>query len=404
MEVDRMSNELISDELKGKSGIYKIINLVNDKIYIGSSVNLKQRKSEHFRTLREKSHKNQYLQSTFNKYGIDNFKFEVVEYVNDINKLIKREQYYLDIYFDKQNKCYNISPTAGSPLGVKYNDEMKLQSAISKGAKPFYVFKDREFVGEWINSVECSKNLDINYSGYIRKCLNGKRHISNGYVFIYKDEYNEDKLNEIYEKFEGRPFLVFNKYIKELVGEYNFQYQCVNELKIYKWDVSSCLRGESYSAKDYIFIYKDEYTNEKLNELCIKCNRGIYRKQFYVYNKNTRELIGEFDLQLECAKKLNIAVEAINACLNLSRKMHSVKNYIFIYVEDYSEEKLNELYNKSKSRYVFEVYNKFTNEYINTYDNQTKCAKDLKISNSSVNNCVNGKTESVKGYIFKKVS
>ena len=398
----------MSEELKGKnkikSGIYKIVNLVNDKIYIGSAVILKNRKRDHFRTLKKNCHKNKYLQNAFNKYSENSFQFEIIEFVEDKNKLIEREQYYLNIYFDNQKNCYNISPTAGSPLGVKYNDEMKLQSAISKGAKSFYVFKDREFVGEWINSVECSKNLDINYSSYIRKCLKGKRHISNGYVFIYKDEYNEDKLNEIYEKVEGRPFLVFNKYTKELVGEYNFQYRCVNELKIYKWDVSSCLRGESYSAKDYIFIYKDEYTNKKLNELCEKCGKGVFIKPFYVYDKNTRKLIDKFDYQSVCARELNIDVENINACLNSNRKIHSVKNYVFIYVENYSEEKLEKLYKNSKSKFVFEVYKKDTNEFLGIYDNQTRCSNDLKISNVSVSNHLNGKTKSVKGYVFKIVA
>jgi len=57
-----------------KSGIYKIVNLVNDKIYIGSSINLKNREKDHFKDLKGNYHSNRYLQYAFNKYGENNFR------------------------------------------------------------------------------------------------------------------------------------------------------------------------------------------------------------------------------------------------------------------------------------------------------------------------------------------
>ena len=65
--------------LKNKSGIYQIRNLVNNKIYVGSSNNLYRRKTyEHFRELRLNKHHNKYLQNSYNCHGEENFVFEVI--------------------------------------------------------------------------------------------------------------------------------------------------------------------------------------------------------------------------------------------------------------------------------------------------------------------------------------
>ena len=65
-------------------GIYKIENLINGKVYIGQSVNIKERWNEHklinSRTSKEALKKQKYpLYLAFEKYGLDNFSFEVIE-------------------------------------------------------------------------------------------------------------------------------------------------------------------------------------------------------------------------------------------------------------------------------------------------------------------------------------
>ena len=56
------------------TGIYMIKNTINNKKYIGSSVNIAHRKCTHFRELCSGIHSNEHLQSAFNKYGKENFK------------------------------------------------------------------------------------------------------------------------------------------------------------------------------------------------------------------------------------------------------------------------------------------------------------------------------------------
>lgn len=102
------------------SGIYKIINLINNKIYIGSAINLKRREYEHFRMLEKNIHYNDYLQRSYNKYKQENFKFEIITLCNK-EELINLEQYYIDTLKPEYNNC----KTAGSMLGFKFSDESK---------------------------------------------------------------------------------------------------------------------------------------------------------------------------------------------------------------------------------------------------------------------------------------
>lgn len=103
-------------------GIYKIINIINNKYYIGSSVDLQSRKANHFRKLKINRHHCAHLQNAWNKYGEENFKWEIVEILNDLDlaEIRKVEQKYIDADFDNQ---YNIAKDTMTP-GI-YSEEVK---------------------------------------------------------------------------------------------------------------------------------------------------------------------------------------------------------------------------------------------------------------------------------------
>ena len=62
------------------SGIYKIINLINGKIYLGSAKNFIRRWTNHKSLLQRNKHDNIHLQRAYNQDGVENFKYEVIEY------------------------------------------------------------------------------------------------------------------------------------------------------------------------------------------------------------------------------------------------------------------------------------------------------------------------------------
>jgi len=84
------------------SGIYLIKNILDEKVYIGSSVNLKGRRYKHFWMLEKGIHDNPHLQNSYNKFGKENFKFEILENC-ECNILVERENYYIDKF--NSNKC-----------------------------------------------------------------------------------------------------------------------------------------------------------------------------------------------------------------------------------------------------------------------------------------------------------
>lgn len=92
-------------------GIYTITNMLDNKYYVGSSLNIANRLKVHKQQLKRNTHTNTYLQNAWNKYGEANFKFEIVLNLNHCDELTIRavEQEILDKEFDK---TYNISKLA----------------------------------------------------------------------------------------------------------------------------------------------------------------------------------------------------------------------------------------------------------------------------------------------------
>jgi group I intron endonuclease len=104
-----------------KNVIYKIEILNTNKFYIGSAVNFKARKRIHLHQFRNNKHANKYMQRIFNKHGEDIFLFSIVEFDIAPEKLIEREQYFIDFLKPDLNLCR----VAGSRLGQKLSAEQK---------------------------------------------------------------------------------------------------------------------------------------------------------------------------------------------------------------------------------------------------------------------------------------
>lgn len=111
---------------KNKSGIYIIKNTINNKVYVGSAVNLHNRFIGHTHQFNNQKH-NQRFQNFVNKYGIETLLFYLLEYCK-IDELIEKEQYWIDYYQSYNSKNgYNICPVAGSSLGAKMPEAHKIK-------------------------------------------------------------------------------------------------------------------------------------------------------------------------------------------------------------------------------------------------------------------------------------
>ena len=111
------------------SGIYCIENLINEKKYIGQSVDVYARWAKHKSELINNRHFNDYLQKSWNKYGESNFKFYVIEFC-DIGSLDERESYYIDFH-QTLLKDHGYNLMSGGTFGRKYSDESRLKISQS---------------------------------------------------------------------------------------------------------------------------------------------------------------------------------------------------------------------------------------------------------------------------------
>ena len=143
-------------------GIYSIRNLVNGKVYIGKSKDLKKRWIWHLSNLKNGNRHNSYLQNSWNKYGEKSFKFEVIKSIDFVDDKIlsNLEKKYIKEY-NSQDANFGYNMTSGgdgvsnpsedvrkkiseSRMGVKFSDEtLTKMSEAAMGRKGFWKRKKR---------------------------------------------------------------------------------------------------------------------------------------------------------------------------------------------------------------------------------------------------------------------
>lgn len=133
--------------------IYKIRNVINNKIYIGSTNNIKKRWNNHRSKLNNNLHENQYLQQAWNKYGQDNFEFLIIEEVNDENRIEK------EILHIENTKCYERK--------IGYNFDKNPTDKSGKN-NPFY---GKQHTQETIDKI---KNIANNRTEELKKKMGEK--------------------------------------------------------------------------------------------------------------------------------------------------------------------------------------------------------------------------------------
>lgn len=124
------------------SGVYRITNMKNGRSYVGSSVVLKKRLSEHCRQLSANRHHSSFLQRCWNKNRPSDFKFEVLAYCRPEDVLM-----YEQLFMDALSPEYNTSPVAGSQFGYRHTIETRKKMSRSR-RKDFSPFTGKSHTDE----------------------------------------------------------------------------------------------------------------------------------------------------------------------------------------------------------------------------------------------------------------
>ena len=224
--------------------IYQIRNIVNDKRYIGSSVNYKSRWKNHRGQLNGGVHHSKYLQRAWNKYGIKSFIFEIIEDSVEDVKLIKVEQIYLDSLLNANIDDssfyllgYNLCRIAGSMLGFKFSNESKKKLSKLKSGKnnPMYGRRGKD------NPNYGSKRS----KSTIQKMKNAQSLENNP---MYGKHGKDNPTSKVLLQYKN------GKFIKR----WNSLTECVKALKYSGGNISSCCKGALKTHKGYSWKYEGD--------------------------------------------------------------------------------------------------------------------------------------------------
>lgn len=163
--------------------VYCILNLINQKIYIGSSNDYIKRTWEHTRELRDNRHFNKHLAKAVKKYGFNNFKFFILEKLesNNLDLIISKEQYYIDLL----KPDYNILPKAHSHLGAKRDQSCKDKLSSKNVENIIYqIDKNMKLIKVHVDGCnKAAKETNTNSNG-LRNCLCGEAKTAGGFIWL----------------------------------------------------------------------------------------------------------------------------------------------------------------------------------------------------------------------------
>ena len=246
---------------KEVTGIYKIINLLNSKVYIGKSKTVFERIYQHKRTLRKGIHHNNHLQKSWDKYGEENFVFEVVEEC-DVEKLTIREIYWIEQYKSiYKNFGYNLKEeTANLNIPIEKN---------RKYSKIYQISLDNKLIKIHNSILDAAREININHRKLNKKIWgsssgnNSKRIAYQNYVWVREQDYIEGK--EYYPKVFTRDRIGDKKVLfltKDSIEEFIDMKTLGKEKNI---DLSRCYTRVRYNSieNDSIIIWKDDYDENK---------------------------------------------------------------------------------------------------------------------------------------------
>jgi group I intron endonuclease len=208
-------------------GIYKIVNKINGKFYIGSSVNIKIRWYRHITELLRNVHKNTHLQRAWNKYGRYNFVFEIITTFppntsDDI--ILQEEQKLLNVHYGN-SQCYNLTKGvtdlngSNNPFYGKHHTDETRKSLSDTALQRPKIFGRK-------HSNETIVKISLNRTG--KTCGNKHRQYDQNIYRFKKDD----------EIFEGTRFDFCKKY------------------NLNKGNVCWLVKGKNKSVNGWIMIIK----------------------------------------------------------------------------------------------------------------------------------------------------
>lgn len=235
-------------------GIYKIENLINHKVYIGQTIDIKTRWFHH-----KTATDNFIIHKAFKKYGLDNFSFNILEECSK-DELNNKEIYYINKYNSLVPNGYNM--IEGGSNGA----------ALAKRKKVNQYSLNGEYIQTFESISEASRQTNISDANIV-SCCKHKRNYAGDFQWRYPDD--NDKDIQCFEKiFKTKKKNVIIQQIdlnnEQILNEYPTLTAAAEDTKISVGNISSCCQGKRRSAGGYKW---NKLIKEEKNSIIIKKRR-----------------------------------------------------------------------------------------------------------------------------------
>lgn len=372
--------------------IYKIINSVNDKIYIGQTrADLGIRWSQHKYSMKYEKHKPLYR--AMSKYGFEKFRIIPLETVNasTLDKIVEilneREMYYISLYNTLSPYGYNLT-VGGNQTSIYAT---KAVDAYNASGELMYSFD---------STTEAVKVLGIAGKQHhgISSCCRGKSDSALGYIWRYRGEpFDKYPIKTTQQQLDRYNNLIpVDQY--SLSGNFLASYSQITDalLSIGKLSggtsITRCCKGQTNKAYGYVWRYKNDPFD-------------LYREHHYgqtpvdIYEKSG-VLVGKFS-------SINNAIRALGLKPSLhASAVYCCKGYYLTcggYVWRYTSEPFDKYPLKRKLR-EYKPICRYTldDKFVDMKESANQYAKTLKLSGGShVLGACKGKTKGHFAYGYK---
>ena len=290
---ETLKNLIISNPNKPTNGyigyIYIFYNTINDKIYVGKTTELYLlRFNEHKYNAFTKNTVT-YFYNALRKYGWESFEKYVIYQTEELDNkieidkiILEKEKFYINLFRSDSSKFgYNMTKGGDGICGYKHSEEIKHKMSEDRKGENHWNYGnlnnktsdsilqfdlDFNFIKEWPSMSEIERELGYKVSNISRCCAN-KIDSYKSSVWVKKEDYFEGYL----QKYKSRAKCKSND---KAVLQYDFLGNFISEYiscaeagrAIGKRNISSAASGNDPQAHGFIWIYKEEFTEDILKD------------------------------------------------------------------------------------------------------------------------------------------
>lgn len=199
-----------NDKIPNVSCIYGIYCESNNKLYVGSCIDLHARIIRHRSYLKRKVHHSKKLQNCYNKHGIETFKVIILENINNSIILAEKEELWIK-KLDSFNNGLNCTDRCVKYSKFKLTSE-QIKKRIAKSSKAVICLDlEGNYMCEYSSLSSAAKAVK-DQSTNISSCCRGIISYVKDCVFVYKTEYDSSKDYS----YKGRKYIVTDTHRQNL--------------------------------------------------------------------------------------------------------------------------------------------------------------------------------------------